>query len=236
MAVVGFIRNYTWLCAVGCFIVALILGSNGMRQKRAWVTSDARVAGFDDQCQMQAILPPSEKQVVWGGTVPCAEVSAKKEQHAAYPYEVTPTRTFTLEFVSPEGAMLQTQTIGTELRLPQTSELGHHLTIDYAIADPNIVRAHEGMRGLQIPILLNIFGLCLLGFAWLSHIAHGSQTTGAPTGDWLNKVDLPPDAVAGLKTLSKSRPAPGKLQPRPLRREPAPRQSAAKAGGFGRKS
>lgn len=88
MAVVGFIRNYTWLCAVGCFIVAMIFGANGMREKRAWVTSEARVAGIEDLCHMLPVIPPNEKQAVWGGIVPCAEVAAKKEQHSAYTYQI----------------------------------------------------------------------------------------------------------------------------------------------------
>ncbi len=237
MALVGFIRNYTWLCAVGCFIVAMILGANGVREKRGWVTSQARVAGFDDNCHMLPRIPPNERQAVWGGIVPCSEVAAKQELHAAYQYDITSTRTFILEFPSPDGALLQTTTAGPLVRLPKTADIGHLLQIDYAAANPDVIRPHDGLRGLQMPILLNIFGLCLLGFAWLSHIVHGKQTTGAPSGDWLSKIDLPPDAIAGQKLASQSRRvAQARLQLRSPRREVAPRESAAKAGGFGRKT
>ncbi len=234
MALVGFVRNYTWLCAVGCFIVAMIFGANGMREKRAWVTSEARVTGFDDNCHMVPVVPPSEKKSVWGGVVPCAEVSIKKEQHSEFPYEVSTMRTFVLEYASPDGTVLQTKTTGVDLRLPQTVETGHHLIIDYAIAHPDILRSHERLRGLQIAILLNIFGLCLLGFAWLSHIAHGGQTTGAPTGDWLSNIDLPPESIAGHRAPMKRSELPTRTTVRAPPRDP--RQNVAKAGGFGRKA
>ena len=239
-SVTKFIRDYTWLCAVGCFIAALITGTNEMRDRRAWVPAEAQVANIDDQCHMIPIIPANHgKQSVWGGIVPCADVPAKKDQHAAYEYTVTRARTFALEFKAPDGTDLKTTTDGAAVRLSQDADPGHRLSIDYNLTRPELVRLHDGLRGLQIPIILNIFGICLLGFAWLSHLAEREdkpKSKDAPTGDWLSRVDLPLDSAAGL---AKKKPAPARLQPRPVRAKasaaPAVKISAKAAGGFGRR-
>lgn len=237
-SVTKFIRDYTWLCAVGCFIAAMIVGANEMRERRGWIPAEATVVAVDDQCQMLPHIPPNHgKESVWGGIVPCVEVAAKQDQHAAYKYSVTRARTFQLEFRAPDGSQLKTTTDGTVLRISQDAEYGHRLSIDYNVANPTVVRLHDGMRSFQLPIILNIFGICLLGFAWLTRLdASKQKRRDAPTGDWLNRVDLPLDSAAGPAGKNKSQPA--RLQPRPTRRPapaPAPTVSAKAAGGFGRR-
>ena len=239
-AITKFIRDYTWLCAVGCFVAAMIVGANEMRDRRAWVPVEALVTSIDDQCHMIPHIPANHgRESVWGGIVPCADVPAKQEQHQAYKYDVTSKRTFELEFRTPDGADQKTVTDGVGVRLAQNADLGHRLSIDYNVSRPDVIRLHDGLRGLQVPIILNIFGICLLGFAWLSHLAQGKdkpKSKDAPTGDWLSRVNLPLDSAAGPR--AKKKPAPARLQPRPARREaaaPAPKMSAKAAGGFGRR-
>lgn len=232
---IGFIRNYTWLCAVCCFVAAIITGANGMRERSLWGTSDMRVVGFWDNCQMLPQIPQGATEAIWAGTVPCADVDAKKEQHAAYTYDVTPTRIFSLEFAGPDGQPVLASSADTNLRLPQTAGFGHTLRIDYDRATLSQLVPHEALRGLQVPILLNIFGICLLGFAWLSHVSHGGQTTGAPTGDWLSRVDLPPADIADQKPAARPRLA-ATSRPGGARPQPSLRQVATRPAGFGRKS
>jgi hypothetical protein len=236
-SVTRFIRNYTWLCAVGCFIAALIVGAAEMRERRGWIPAEAMVVAVDDQCQMLPHIPPNHgKESIWGGIVPCAEVPSRQELHSTYKYSVTRARTFQLEFRAPDGTELKAVTEGAPVQLSQTAEYGNRLSIDYNVARPTVIRLHDGMRGFQLPIILNIFGICLLGFAWLSRIDETKQKRNdAPTGDWLSRVDLPLDSAAGPKKKPVS---PARLQPRPTRRAapaPAPTVSAKVAGGFGRR-
>ena len=236
-SVTRFFRDYTWLCAVGCFIAALIVGATEMRERRDWVPAEAMVVAIDDQCQMLPHIPPNHgKESVWGGIVPCAEVPTKQEQHAAYKYTVTRARTFDLAFRAPDGTELKATTAGSAIGLNPDAEIGQRLSLDYSVRGPAMVRLHDGMRGFQLPIILNIFGICLLGFAWLTRIDETKQKRNdAPNGDWLNRVDLPLDSAAG--PAKKALP-PARLQSRPTRRAapaPAPTVSAKVAGGFGRR-